>query len=140
MVVHAIAASLIDVIRKIRSRRVLCRAASHVVWNGSRLIGPINDTKLDSEEKFSYCDGRSREDLMAAPEAAALAASLQSPPRDAPAPDVAQLLFGATEPPPFPDKNIFPLEWRTETPKLRDIYESGRDPGWSPAGLPWHTL
>jgi rubrerythrin len=77
---------------------------------------------------------------MAARQAAALAAAMQSPPVDAPAPDVAQLLFGATDPPPFPEKNIFPLEWRTETPKLRDIYESGRDPGWSPAALPWHTL
>ncbi len=72
--------------------------------------------------------------------AAALTAAIAQPPTDAAAPDVAQLLFGTTEPPPFPAGNIFPLEWHTETPKLLEIYESGRDPGWSPAALPWHTL
>ena len=71
---------------------------------------------------------------------ARLAAQIEAPPTDAPAPDVAQLLFGTTEPPPFPANNIFPLEWHSETAKLADIYERGRDPGWSPAALPWHTL
>ena len=71
--------------------------------------------------------------------ATALGAAIVEPPPAA-APDVAQLLFGATEPPPFPANNIFPLEWHTETPKLVDIYERGRDPGWSPATLPWATL
>jgi len=76
---------------------------------------------------------------MATVEAAVLSAAMTAPP-DAAAPDVAQLLFGTTEPPPFPAANIFPLEWRTETTKLVEIYESGRDPGWSPARLPWDTL
>ncbi len=36
--------------------------------------------------------------------------------------------------------NIFPIEWRIETPRLMDIYEAARDPGWSPASLPWDSL
>lgn len=56
------------------------------------------------------------------------------------APDAARLLFDAEEPPPFPELNIFPLEWRVDTPKLQAIYEQARDPGWSPARLPWDTL
>jgi rubrerythrin len=36
--------------------------------------------------------------------------------------------------------NIFPFDWRVETPRLMEIYESSRDPGWSPSQLPWHTL
>jgi rubrerythrin len=76
---------------------------------------------------------------MAQDRAAGLSAAIVEPPPAA-APDAAALLFGATEPPPFPAANIFPLEWRTLTPKLAEIYESGRDPGWSPARLPWHTL
>ena len=43
-------------------------------------------------------------------------------------------------PPDFPDLNIFPLGWRVETPKLRELYNAARDPGWSPASLPWETL
>ncbi len=54
--------------------------------------------------------------------------------------ETARLLSGASEPPPFPDDNIFPIEWRVETPKLVDIYEQSREPGWSPATLPWDTL
>jgi rubrerythrin len=56
------------------------------------------------------------------------------------APDPLALLYGATEPPPFKEGNIFPLEWRCETPKLLQIYDSARDPGWSPNRLPWNTL
>jgi len=71
---------------------------------------------------------------------ASLAARIEAPP-GAPAPyDAARLLFGATEPPPFPEMNLFPLEWRVETPKLRELYHASRDPGWTPPGLPWHTL
>jgi rubrerythrin len=36
--------------------------------------------------------------------------------------------------------NIFPFDWRVETPRLMEIYESSRDPGWSPSKLPWDTL
>ncbi|MEM1418726.1 MAG: hypothetical protein AAGH15_27775 [Myxococcota bacterium] len=36
--------------------------------------------------------------------------------------------------------NIFPMEWRVDTPKLRELYERSRDPGWSPATLPWETF
>ena len=36
--------------------------------------------------------------------------------------------------------NIFPIEWRVETPKLLEIYEQARDPGWAPSRLPWNTL
>lgn len=65
---------------------------------------------------------------------------LREPPGKAAAPDAATILFGVTDPPPFPKDNIFPLEWRVETPKLAQIYEGARDPGWSPAKLPWATL
>lgn len=54
--------------------------------------------------------------------------------------DVSRLLALATEPPPFAAMNVFPLQWRTLTPKLAQLYDSARDPGWSPARLPWHTL
>ncbi len=63
-----------------------------------------------------------------------------SPPHDGAPPDITWLLSGAVEPPPFPDNNIFPIQWRVDTPKLADIYEQARDPGWSPASLPWDTL
>ncbi|HLB07763.1 MAG TPA: diiron oxygenase [Alphaproteobacteria bacterium] len=55
-------------------------------------------------------------------------------------PDARALLFGAAEPPPFPDGNIFPIEWHTETPRLLELYEKARDPGWHPGLLPWETL
>ncbi len=73
--------------------------------------------------------------------AAGLATQLRVPP-SAPtvAPDPAQILFGTREPPPFTEGNIFPLEWRVETPKMLEIYEGSRDPGWSPSKLPWNTL
>ena len=63
-----------------------------------------------------------------------------APPGSDEAPDPAKLLFGLEEPPPFPKDNIFPITWETETPRLLDFYEKGRDPGWSPATLPWDTL
>ena len=56
------------------------------------------------------------------------------------APDPERILFDTIEPPPFPAGNIFPIEWKTETPKLVEIYEQSRDPGWSPDRLPWNTL
>ncbi|HEY9772339.1 MAG TPA: hypothetical protein V6C81_00865 [Planktothrix sp.] len=36
--------------------------------------------------------------------------------------------------------NIFPFDWRVETPRLAEIYNQSRDPGWSPAQLPWDSL
>ncbi len=56
------------------------------------------------------------------------------------APDAQELLYGTEEPPPFPELNIFPLEWHVETPKLVQIYEGARDPGWAPNRLPWDSL
>lgn len=69
------------------------------------------------------------------------AGNLQAPPlavREKP--DVERLLFDTPSPPEIDAENIFPLEWRVLTPKLAELYESARDPGWSPATLPWHTL
>jgi hypothetical protein len=42
--------------------------------------------------------------------------------------------------PELPKMDIFLMEWRHETPKLMQIYDSARDPGWSPNKLPWDTL
>ena len=71
-----------------------------------------------------------------------LAGAMETPPAETSsvAPDAAQLLYGLEEPPPFPEMNIFPLEWHVETPKLVQIYEQSRDPGWAPNRLPWDTL
>ncbi len=79
---------------------------------------------------------------MAAENTEDLARRIQSPPPETSAtqPDAQQLLYGTEEPPPFPEMNIFPLEWRTETPKLQELYDLARDPGWSPEKLPWDTL
>ena len=79
---------------------------------------------------------------MSDPNAEELAAAMSAPPAASSlhAPDATQLLFDAEEPPPFPDMNIFPLEWRVETPKLQQIYDASRMPGWSPHTLPWDTL
>jgi rubrerythrin len=76
-----------------------------------------------------------------ASDAAALATALTEPgKRGETTPDAATILFGTTEPPPFPPNNIFPLEWPVETPKLAQLYDAARDPGWSPNRLPWETL
>ncbi|MGQ0662013.1 MAG: hypothetical protein ACT4P2_00200 [Pseudomonadota bacterium] len=72
---------------------------------------------------------------------AAMAGGLATPPSDPKAaPDALAILYGAKEPPPFQEGNIFPLEWRCETPKLMQIYDLARDPGWAPNRLPWATL
>ena len=55
-------------------------------------------------------------------------------------PDPEEVLFGAEQAPALPPMNIFPIEWRVETPKLLEIYEQARDPGWAPSRLPWNTL
>lgn len=55
--------------------------------------------------------------------------------------DPAELLLSTTEAPKITDRlNIFPMDWKVETPRLLDIYEASRDPGWSPSILPWRTL
>lgn len=56
-------------------------------------------------------------------------------------PNPEELLLNTESAPIIKDKlNIFPFDWRVETPRLVDIYESARDPGWSPSALPWDTL
>ncbi len=56
-------------------------------------------------------------------------------------PNPEELLLNTESAPLILDKlNIFPFDWRVETPRLADIYESARDPGWSPSKLPWDTL
>ena len=56
-------------------------------------------------------------------------------------PDPQKLLLECEEAPKITDRlNIFPFDWRVETPRLMEVYESSRDPGWSPSQLPWDTL
>lgn len=75
------------------------------------------------------------------PGATQLARAVEAPPGDPTgAPDAVAILYGCEEPPPFPEGNVFPIEWRTETPKLWDLYDKSRDPGWAPNRLPWETL
>ncbi|MGB3287981.1 MAG: hypothetical protein WBA83_01770 [Burkholderiaceae bacterium] len=70
-----------------------------------------------------------------------LASTIQDPPeRLTEMVDLEALLFDAEGAPAIEAKNIFPLEWKVETPKLYDIYDGARDGGWSPHTLPWHTL
>jgi len=42
--------------------------------------------------------------------------------------------------PPIPQPNIYPMEWRVETPKLADIYEKSKAMLWNPSDLPWDDL
>lgn len=56
------------------------------------------------------------------------------------APDPEKILYGLEEPPPFPEDNIFPIEWHTKTPKLMKLYDAARRQTWTPAELPWDTL
>jgi rubrerythrin len=52
-----------------------------------------------------------------------------------------ELLLNAEEAPKITDKlNLFPFDWRVETPRLMEIYDNARDPGWSPSALPWDGL
>jgi rubrerythrin len=55
-------------------------------------------------------------------------------------PDPVRILEQAQDAPGIPALNIFPIEWRVRTPKLYEIYDSARDPGWAPNKLPWNTL
>ncbi|MGH7987814.1 MAG: hypothetical protein ACREQX_16240 [Candidatus Binataceae bacterium] len=52
-------------------------------------------------------------------------------------------LIAATEliaAPPVVPPNIFPIEWRLETPKLAEIYDRAKREGFNPADLPWEAL
>ena len=42
--------------------------------------------------------------------------------------------------PPIPQPNIYPMEWRVETPKLVDIYERSKRQVWNPSDFPWEEL
>ncbi len=69
------------------------------------------------------------------------AGAIQPPPVRLDAmPDPESLVAELPPAPAIEPMNIFPLEWRVETPKLVDLYERARDPGWSPSTLPWDTL
>ena len=73
--------------------------------------------------------------------AAALAQQMRPPPEAvAEMPDPSRLLFDLEDAPGIELNNIFPLEWHVDTPKLYDIYDAARDPGWSPDKLAWDTL
>src|SRR5262245_56173180 len=66
---------------------------------------------------------------------------LPPPTRHEKMPNPEELLLNHESAPKITDKlNIFPFDWRVETPRLMEIYENSRDPGWSPSQLPWHTL
>jgi len=65
---------------------------------------------------------------------------LPPPTRPQEMPGPASILERLEAAPPLPRMNIFPLEWKTETPRLLELYEQGRDPGWTPTRLPWDTL
>ena len=56
-------------------------------------------------------------------------------------PNPEELLLNAEDAPPILEKLcIFPFDWRVETPRLMEIYDNSRDPGWSPAQLDWASL
>ncbi|MBV8602430.1 MAG: hypothetical protein JO359_12780, partial [Candidatus Eremiobacteraeota bacterium] len=47
---------------------------------------------------------------------------------------------GFTPAPAVPQPNIYPLEWRVETPKLAELYERSKRAVWNPADFPWDEL
>lgn len=47
---------------------------------------------------------------------------------------------GFAPPPPIPQPNIFPIEWRVEREKFVDIYERAKVQYWNPSDLPWDEL
>jgi rubrerythrin len=47
---------------------------------------------------------------------------------------------GLVEAPPVAQPNIFPMEWRTETPKLAEIYERAKREGFNPSDIDWSGL
>ncbi len=44
---------------------------------------------------------------------------------------------GLAEAPDVPQPNIFPIEWRVDTPKLAQIYERAKHEGYDPSALAW---
>jgi rubrerythrin len=69
-------------------------------------------------------------------------AQIKSPPtRHEKMPDPQELLLKSEAAPAIAaGLNIFPFDWRVETPRLMEIYDQSRDPAWSPNKLPWHEL
>jgi rubrerythrin len=47
---------------------------------------------------------------------------------------------GFLPPPPIPQPNIFPIEWRVERQKFAEIYERAKVQMWNPSDLPWEDL
>ena len=47
---------------------------------------------------------------------------------------------GFVTPPTVPQPNIFPIEWRVETPKLAEIYERAKEQVWNPSDLDWASI
>jgi hypothetical protein len=79
--------------------------------------------------------------MTASASASSLAKDLRAPPSvPAAKPDADALVRELKDAPAVPPMNIFPLQWFTRTQKLAELYEIARNPGWSPATLPWNTL
>ena len=47
---------------------------------------------------------------------------------------------GLIEAPPVAQPNIFPIEWRCDTPKLAEIYERAKREGYNPSDINWNEL
>ena len=47
---------------------------------------------------------------------------------------------GWTPAPAVPQPNIYPMEWRVQTPKLLEIYEHSKQQLWNPSQFPWDDL
>ncbi len=47
---------------------------------------------------------------------------------------------GLIPPPAVPQPNIYPMEWRVDTPKLVDIYERSKRQVWNPSDFDWSQL
>lgn len=47
---------------------------------------------------------------------------------------------GFLEPPAIAHPNIYPIEWRVDTDKLKEIYERAKTQIWNPSDFPWESL
>ena len=47
---------------------------------------------------------------------------------------------GFTPYPEVPQPNIFPMEWRVESPKLAELYERSKRHLWNPSDFDWNSL
>ncbi|MBV8424552.1 MAG: hypothetical protein JO349_05140 [Candidatus Eremiobacteraeota bacterium] len=47
---------------------------------------------------------------------------------------------GLVPAPEIPQPNIYPLEWRVNTPKLAELYERSKRALWNPTDFPWDNL